>query len=256
MSDAIYSNAALTTAFLTAMVKSAETWRRISFIAITRGLKSAIFGAIAAAVVLSILICFLLPQVLSLELYEQQFLFGTLLVLTGMRWLRKAILRYSAVYTTGTKSLKPDIRKVFVRSKKDNVADFDYLGFFTAFRIGLINCFPIIVIPIALGYPGKAIDEATSGATLGVFLVLASGFSLKKTLTEGRCNRFLFSVGALLSAFGTFWTAEGLGFHWPASALVILIHAFTFWITGWAAIMRKCVDPTYTPITRFRTPMP
>jgi uncharacterized membrane protein len=256
MSQAIYTNAALATALLAAVVKAAESWRRVSYVAITRGGRSALCGAVAAALALAVLIALLLPEMLSLEPSEQHLLFGTWLLVTGMRWMRKAILWYAAAYTAGTINSRPNIRKATARMKPTRLAAFDYLGFLTAFRICIVNGFPIVAIPIALGYSGTGINEAGSGSVVGVLLVVVGGLSLRRTLTEGRCNRVLFSAGALVSAFGTFWTADGLGFQWPASDLIILILAFAFWITGWAAVMRKCVDPNYTPVFRFGISLP
>jgi hypothetical protein len=139
MSQAIYTNAALATALLAAVVKAAESWRRVSYVAITRGGRSALCGAVAAALALAVLIALLLPEMLSLEPSEQHLLFGTWLLVTGMRWMRKAILWYAAAYTAGTINSRPNIRKATARMKPTRLAAFDYLGFLTAFRICIVN---------------------------------------------------------------------------------------------------------------------
>jgi Ca2+/H+ antiporter, TMEM165/GDT1 family len=45
-----------------------------------------------------------------------------------------------------------------------------------------------------------------------------------------------FVVGVMLSAFGVFWTGEGLGVTWPGEDLAIIAFAVLFLVTALLAV--------------------
>lgn len=257
MSNAIYGNAVLVTAFLGALAKSAETWTDLLAVAVARGRLVALAGVLATAAVLAVLVSLIVSQILSLATFEQHFVLGVLLLLLGMRWLRKAILRYTgAVPNRDEKTVFHQSRKALRCSEDPMDSGFDWLGFLTVLKIIFTNGLQVICMAVALGYAGQAIASASAGAVLGASIVLASGLLLRRPLSEIPCNRLRFAVGALLSAFGTFWSAEGLGLHWPDSPVTLLVIAMTFWASGWIAIFRADYDRKYKTVITMKTSIP
>jgi len=142
------------------------------------------------------------------------------------------------------------------RSTRSNRSGFDWVGFLTAFKATFVGGWQVVCIVIVFGCAGQVLGDAATTACVAMFLVLGIGLLYGEPLTGVPYNRFQFAVGALMSAFGTFWTAEGLGFRWPDSPLTILVLALTFWATGWIAVLRAGTDHKYTTIIPFRPTIP
>jgi uncharacterized membrane protein len=257
MSNAIYGNAVLVTAFLGSLAKSVETWTDLLAVSVARGRLAALAGVMATVAALVVVAYVIVSQIPSLAPFEQQFVLGVMLLLLGMRWLRKSILRYTGVIPN--RDEKATFQKG-IRALRDTdnsrESEFDWFGFLTAFKIAFIDGLQVVCTAIALGYAGQAIGPAGIGAVLGAALVLGVGLLLRRPINEVPCNRLRFAVGALLSAFGTFWTAEGLGFHWPDSPVTLLVIAMTFWAAGWAAVFRGDSDKQYRAVITIKTSIP
>lgn len=257
MPEEFYGNAAFIMVFLGTMAKGNEIWTDVLAVWTTRGHAVALVGLCASVVTLGVLVALVISELLPLPLPEIRLTFGTLLLLFGMRWLRKAILRYTgAIAKRDEKAVFQTITKILKRPRDSVSTGFDWFGALHAFRSAFLNGLQIIFILIALASAGHALREASLGAVLASAMVIVLGLCFRRPLIEIPGNRLKFSVGVLLSAFGTFWTAEGLGFSWPASHLTILIIALAFWSVGWVAVLRGDADQKYATIIPFKTPIP
>src|SRR5262249_9779989 len=152
-----------------------------------------------------------------------QLAIGILLLLFGMRWLRKAILRAAGViplhdeaqaFAGETSELREQARR--------HDARLEWLATMTSFKAGVLQGLEDVFIVIAVGAGHGLLVPASLGALAACLLVLAIGFAVHRPLTRVPENTLKFAVGVMLSAFGVFWTGEGLGVPWPGEDLAIV----------------------------------
>jgi uncharacterized membrane protein len=182
--------------------------------------------------VLAALVIILGPLLSLVRVDLLQLAIGTLLVLFGLRWLRKAILRASGFIALH------DEEKAFAaeadslrRQAAERRADF--LAAAAAFKAVLLEGIEVVFIVIATGAGHGMIGYASLGAAAACVLVLIIGLLVHKPLSTIPENSLKFVVGLLLSAFGIFWIGEGLGADWPGADLSLLaifavLAAFSF----------------------------
>jgi uncharacterized membrane protein len=151
-------------------------------------------------------------------LHLLQFAIGVLLLLFGMRWLRKAALRAAGIiplhdeakaFATETAELREQA------SRRE--ARLDWLAGLASFKAVLLEGLEVVFIVIAVGAGHGLLLPASVGALAACVLVLTAGVLLRRPLARVPENTLKFAVGVILSAFGVFWTGEGLGVTWPGS---------------------------------------
>jgi uncharacterized membrane protein len=199
----------------------------------TRGWRSTWAGVGAALVALALVTALAgyairswLPEALL------QLVVGALLLIFGLQWLRKAILR-----AAGLKALhdEDDAFRTEVeaarRAGDERRLGLDWFAFVVSFKGVFLEGLEIVFIVITFGLNADSIGLAVLGAAIGGTIVLAAGFALHKPLARVPENTIKFAVGLLLSTFGTFWAVEGLGWfapddaslHWPGGDLALPI---------------------------------
>jgi len=146
-----------------------------------------------------------------------------LLLLFGMRWLRKAILRAAGIipphdeaqaFVGETSTLREQARR--------NEARLEWLATMASFKAVVLEGLEVVFIVIAVGAGHGLLVPAGLGALAACLLVVAVGFAVHRPLTRVPENILKFAVGVMLSAFGVFWTGEGLGVPWPGEDLAIV----------------------------------
>lgn len=210
-------------AFLASLVEFVEALTVVLAVGVVRGWRGALMGSGAALLVLLCIIAALGPALTRIPLGVVQLVVGALLVLFGMRWLRKAILRSAgviplhdeaAIYEQQTRALQ---QVDGIRGRWDKVA------FATAFKITMLEGVEVVFIVIAVGAGGVGLlVPASLGAFAAFLVVVALGIAVHRPLSRIPENMLKFFVGVLLSAFGTFWVGEGLGVAWPGRDWSIL----------------------------------
>jgi Ca2+/H+ antiporter, TMEM165/GDT1 family len=215
-------------AFLASLVEFVEALTVVLAVGVVRGWRGALSGAGAAALVLLCLVAALGPLLTRIPLGTVQLVVGALLVLFGMRWLRKAILRSAgvlplhdeaAIYTQQTQALARGVRG----------GRWDTVAFATAFKITMLEGIEVVFIVIAVGAGGVGLlVPASLGALAAFVVVVALGAIVHRPLSRIPENVLKFAVGVLLSAFGTFWVGEGMGIAWPWRdwSILLLVAAF------------------------------
>ena len=144
---------------------------------------------------------------------------GVLLVLFGLQWLRKAILR-----AAGRKALHDEEATFREQSEAARAADderhlgLDWVAFAISFKGVLLEGVEVVFIVVGFGVSGGSVPLAVAGAALGGALVLAAGLALRRPLARVPENTMKLGVGLMLCTFGTFWTVEGLGWFAPDGA--------------------------------------
>ncbi|MBI1218955.1 MAG: hypothetical protein GC186_10435 [Rhodobacteraceae bacterium] len=211
----------VTASFLGSFVEVVEAFTIVLAVALTRSWRPALTGSAAALAVLVVLVLIFGPLFALIPIEVLQFVVGVLLILFGMRWLRKAILRASgyialhdeaAAFAKETDALK--------RQAADKRAD--WLAGMAAFKAVLLEGVEVVFIVIAVGAAHGLTLYAGLGALAAVIVVLLIGVLVHKPLSQVPENALKFAVGLMLTAFGIFWTGEGLGAAWPGADLSLL----------------------------------
>jgi uncharacterized membrane protein len=206
-----------TAAFLASLVEFVEALTVVLAVGTVRGWRGALVGAGAAVAILLLAVLLLGPLLTDIPLHTVQLLIGTLLLLFGMRWLRKAILRAAGVIPLH------DEEAAFAKeSAKLHLlgggGGWDKVGMATAFKITLLEGLEVVFIVIAVGAGGPGLlVPASLGALAAMLVVILLGVLVHRPLSAIPENAFKFIVGVLLSAFGAFWAGEGRGLAWPGA---------------------------------------
>jgi uncharacterized membrane protein len=233
---------AVTAAFLASLVEVVEAFTIVLAASTLRGWRPAALGALAGLALLAALVVALGPVLDRVPLHALQLSIGVLLLLFGLRWLRKAILRAAGVlplhdestaYAKETAELADAARTRRTR--------LDWLAGITACKAVVIEGIEVVFIVIAVGAGRGLLIPASVGAAAACLLVMTAGFTLRKPLAQVPENTLKFAVGVMLSAFGVFWSGEGLGIEWPGGDVAIPIFAILFLLVGlgMAALMRS-----------------
>jgi uncharacterized membrane protein len=227
---------AIGAAFLASTVEIVEAFTIVLAVAMLRGWRPAAFGTAAALAILASLILLLGPLLNAVPVEALQLVIGVLLLLFGLSWLRKASLRHAGVIPLH------DEDAIFAAetAQLDNAAQrrqtrLDWLAGMTALKAVLLEGLEVVFIVIAVGAGGRLLLPAALGAAIACALVLAVGAIIHRPLARVPENALKFGVGVMLSAFGVFWTGEGLGIAWPGQDLMLPVLMLIFLAAGIAA---------------------
>jgi uncharacterized membrane protein len=158
-------------------------------------------------------------------------------LLFGMRWLRKAILRSAGVIPLHDEAMTFAAETAELREQAlRNEARLDWLAALASFKAVLLEGLEVVFIVIALSAGRGTLIPASAGAVAACLLVAAVGLVVHRPLARVPENTLKFAVGVLLSAFGVFWTGEGLGVAWPGADLAIVGFAVLFLTAALASV--------------------
>jgi uncharacterized membrane protein len=211
--------------FLACAVEAVEATTIVLAAATARDGRSAAVGTLAALVVLAVIVAIAGPSIQLLPLGTLRLIVGALLLVFGLQWLRKAIARAS-----GDKPLH-DEDAIYRRTVADahgveRRARFgvtDAYAFVLSFKGVLLEGLEVVFIVVTFGSSAHQLGVAVLAAGAAVILIAALGFAVRGPLSRIPENALKFIVGALLTTFGIFWSAEGAGGVWPGSDLALLV---------------------------------
>jgi uncharacterized membrane protein len=229
---------AMTAAFLASLVEAVEALTIILAVASVRGWRPAGFGALAGLLSLSLIVVVLGPLLDHVPLHLLQLAIGVLLLLFGMRWLRKAILRAAGVIPLRDEAMAfaAETAELHAQALRHE-ARLDGFAALASFKAVLLEGLEVVFIVIAVGAGGGLLVPASIGAIAACLLVAGAGFAIHRPLARVPENTLKFAVGVMLSAFGVFWTGEGLGVAWPGADLAVIAFAALFLAIGLAAVI-------------------
>jgi uncharacterized membrane protein len=220
---------AMLAAFLASLVEAVEALTIVLAVATVRGWRPAGLGTLAGLGVLVLIVVALGPLLGQVPLHLLQLVIGILLLLFGMRWLRKAILRSAGVIPLHDEAMTFAAETAELREQaRRNEARLDWLAALASFKAVLLEGLEVVFIVIALSAGRGMLVPASAGAVAACLLVAGVGFILHRPLAGVPENALKFAVGVMLSAFGVFWTGEGLGVDWPGSDFAIVVFAAMF----------------------------
>lgn len=233
---------AIGSAFLASLVEVVEAFTIVLAVGTLRGWRPAMLGTAAGLGVLGALVCLLGPLLDHVPIHILQLFIGVLLLLFGMGWLRKAILRSAGVIALHDEDAifaaeSAQLNEVAARTQSSR----DWIAGLTAFKAVLLEGLEVVFIIIAVGAGRGLLWPAAMGALGACLVVLLVGIIVHRPLAQVPENTLKFGVGVMLSAFGVFWTGEGLGIAWPGQDIALILFALAFLATGLvtAAMLRK-----------------
>jgi uncharacterized membrane protein len=210
-------------AFLASTVEFVEALTIVLAVGVTRGWRSVMYGVATATVALAVLVAALGPALAQLPIDGLRLFVGGVLLIFGLQWLRKAILRAS-----GFKDLHDEeaiyLREVeALRSAGTSVkAGTDWYGFTVAFKGVFLEGLEVAFIVVTFGGTQHHVGLAAAGALAALVVVATVGAFVHAPLSRVPENLLKFVVGVMLTGFGIFWGAEGAGASWPGKDLSVL----------------------------------
>jgi uncharacterized membrane protein len=204
---------------------------------VTRGWRSALEGAASAVLVLTLIVAVAgVPLIRYVPIDALRVVVGALLLVLGMGWLRKAILRAS-----GHKALH-DEEAIFAEQTAElrrgagaGRRGRDSLGFVVAFKGVFLEGLEVVLIVVSLGASDHRLGLAAAAAGTAALVVAGVGVLVARQLSEVPENLIKTVVGIMLTSFGTFWVGEGAGVRWPGGDLAIPALIAVFGLAAWAA---------------------
>lgn len=222
-------------AFLASAVEMVEAITIVLAVGLTHSWRTALLGVLAALVALAIVVGALGPSLVHyVPINDLRVFVGALLVIFGLQWLRKAILR-----AAGLKAVH-DEEKIFERevvellSTPPTAAPVDWQGFVVSFKGVFLEGLEVAFIVLTFGANSGHFGPAITGAALAVVLVGGLGALVHRPLARVPENAIKFTVGLALTAFGTFWAGEGVGVHWSIGdasiPLLVALYGGVAWL--------------------------
>jgi len=210
--------------FLACAVEAVEAVTIVLAVGHTRSWRSSFTGVGVALLVLAALTAALGPALTALPINVLRVVVGGLLLIFGLQWLRKAILRAS-----GLKALHDEDEAFAHESAAARAAgavdptQFDPYSFTISFKGVLLEGLEVVFIVLTFGANQHNVPLAAAAAGVAVLAVILAGVAVHAPLTRVPENTLKFAVGVMLTSFGTFWGAEGAGAHWPGGDAALLV---------------------------------
>ena len=250
----------ITATYVACFVEMVEATTIVMAMGFTRSWRSAFAGTIAALGALSVVTA-LAGYALVTWLPESalQLVIGGLLLIFGLQWLRKAILRSSGRKAVHDEAAIYRAEVEAARAAGEKASGLDMFSFMVSFKGVFLEGMEVVFIVITFGLNAKNVPAATLGAAAAVISVLGIAVVAKRPLSMINENLLKYCVGLLLASFGTFWSVEGIGIfrtgrkslEWPLHDLIIFAL-----IAVWFVLSRVFIAVLRTPAVQTATPLP
>lgn len=242
------SGALFIAVFLACVVEAVEALTIVLAAGTGRDWRSAITGVLAGVGVLAVVVAVLGPALTVVPLGGLRLVVGGLLLIFGLQWLRKAILRAG-----GLKALHDEdaifrtqlaAARAAPAGRRGMVAD--WYSFTLSFKGVLLEGLEVAFIALTFGANQQNIPLAAVAALAAVLVVTVAGVAVRAPLARVPENTMKFVVGIMLTSFGLFWGAEGAGAHWPGAdaALLVVVPAVALFALALVAVLRGVSDPS------------
>jgi uncharacterized membrane protein len=251
--------------FAASLVEMVEALTIVVAAGVSRGWRPALEGAAAALLVLGLLVVVVgVPLIRYIPLDTLRVVVGALLLVLGLSWLRKAILRASGhkdphdedkIYAATVAELSTEDGAAAGAPTAAGTKKHDGVGFAVAFKGVFLEGTEVVLIVVSLGAAQHRLGLAALAAAAAAVLVIVVGLVVARQLSEVPENTIKTVVGVMLTSFGLFWTGEGAGVHWPGSdlAIPVLVGFFALVFFAFTAYMRTLL-PTSASMTEEATP--
>jgi uncharacterized membrane protein len=227
-------------AALASGVEMVEATTIVLALGMSRGWRAPLLGTAASLGVLAVLTAALGPALERIPIDSLRLVVGTLVLLFGLQWLRKAILRAAGRLPKHDEDAAFADELGRARAAGRERGSLDGYSFTLAFKSVLLEGLEVVFIVLTLGANQGSIPLAALGAAAAVVVVGVAAVFVRHPLSRVPENALKFGVGVMLTAFGTFWAAEGAGVHWPGedAALLALVALTTAWSLAFVRVLR------------------
>jgi uncharacterized membrane protein len=229
--------------FLACSVEAVEALTIVLAVGTTRSWRSALYGVGAGLLALAAITAALGPALTAMPLNTLRLVVGGLLLVFGLQWLRKAILRASGLKALHDEAQIFETQIAAARAAGEPAGRdaFDPYSFTLSFKGTLLEGLEVVFIVLTFGANQHDIGLAAIAAAIAVALVVVAGFAVHAPLARVPENTLKFAVGVMLTSFGTFWGGEGAGAHWPGSdaALLVIVPAVLVFALAAVALIRQ-----------------
>lgn len=211
--------------FLACVVEAVEALTIVLAVGTTRSWRSTWYGVVSALLMLALFIGIFGSALTAIPINVLRLVVGGLLLIFGLQWMRKAILRSSGLkplHDEGAIFNRQLAQARSVKNEKKNGLIDDWYSFTVAFKGVLLEGLEVAFIVVTFGANQGSIALAVIGAVSAIILVVIAGIAVRQPLSKVPENTLKFIVGIMLTSFGTFWGAEGAGVHWPGSDSALL----------------------------------
>jgi uncharacterized membrane protein len=216
--------------FLACTVEAVEALTIVLAVGTTRSWRSTLTGIGAAVVLLAALTAALGPALTTLPINVLRVVVGGLLLIFGLQWLRKAVLRAGGLKALHDEQAAYAQEREAARRAGEVASSFDPYSFTISFKGVFLEGLEVVFIVLTFGANQHRVGLAAAAAAAAVLLVTVAGVAIHAPLSRVPENAMKFAVGVMLTSFGMFWGAEGAGAHWPGGdaalpAVIALIGA-------------------------------
>jgi uncharacterized membrane protein len=246
--------------FLASAVEAVEALTVVLAVGTTRSWRSSLLGVAAAVVALAALVTVFGAALTGVPIDALRTFVGAFLLLFGLQWLRKAILRAAGLLAIHDEELAYRRESESARAAGTAVEGIDRYALAVSFKAVMLEGLEVALIVITFGASQRRVGLAALAAGASIVVVAGLGFALRAPLARVPENALKLTVGVLLTAFGTFWAAEGVGAQWPANegalpVLIALVLGFALLIAASlrrrAGAQRAHTSPAAAPLGRF-----
>jgi uncharacterized membrane protein len=235
--DLLHAGPPMAAAFFASTVEAVEAATIVLAAGVVRGWRSSLSGAVAALAALVAIVAVFGKAIAGIPIATLQVVVGTLLLLFGIRWLRKAMLRGAGVIDLRDEdALYRRERQALGETAAAAGNRWDGIAALTSFKAVLLEGIEVIVIVIGIGAAGNNLVPAAAGAIAACIAVAAAAALLNRPLSRVPENALKYLVGIMVSAFGLFWFGEGIGVHWPYGDWAILALMAVLLCASWTGI--------------------
>jgi uncharacterized membrane protein len=208
--------------FLACAVEMVEALTIVLAVAVTRGWRSVRLGIAAALAALAVVVAAIGPALTQIPLSALRVVVGFLLLVFGLQWLRKAILRASGYKPLHDEDAIYQREVVTAASVARAEAGIDWYAFTLSFKGVFLEGLEVAFIVVTFGAAHHDFTLTILSAVAALIVVTSVGVVVHRPLSRVPENTMKFAVGLMLTTFGTFWGAEGAGAHWPGEDVMIL----------------------------------
>jgi uncharacterized membrane protein len=240
--------------FIACTVEAVEALTIVLAVGATRSWRSAMFGVGAALIALAAVTAALGPALTALPINVLRGVVGGLLLVFGLQWLRKAILRASGLKALHDEEAAFAEETAAARGAGSVGAGIDGYAFLVSFKGSFLEGLEVVFIALTFGSTQKDVPLAAAAAVAAVLVVAAVGVALRAPLARVPENSLKFVVGVMLTSFGLFWGGEGVHDRWPGgeTALLVIVPVVLLFALGTVAALRRVVAArtvAQTPVT-------
>ncbi len=213
--------------FLACIVEAVEATTIVLAAGSTRHWRSAVLGVLAGLAVLVVAIAIAGPAISLLPLGVLRLVVGGLLLVFGLQWMRKSILRasgYKALHDE-TAIYEKEVAAIALAVTESRGGVKDWYAFTLSFKGVVLEGLEVVFIVLTFGTNQKNLPVAAFAAGVAVVIVVILGAAVRGPLARVPENTLKFVVGIMLTSFGIFWGAEGAGAVWPGADTSLLVIA-------------------------------